>query len=271
MPTDTLRPWRMPPTAVDRTGPVSDLERRNHSTRSPGSDPSGPSASRSASGERSGRSRRPGVAALLATDDQSLRKTGVVVGQDRLEPTPVRGRRLVIEDDQPGCQRVAGHRRPAGAAEPAKVFMDAEKGEGPRPGRGRFKNRRQYLVKCRNSPELEIAAMRPSDTGSEGPERTTVAVLRPDLLPPESVVSKKIAKPSLRRIERVLKKRRIPAGKIGHFIPDPEILEQHSEQEGPRIIVRAIPLGIIRDGENRVLEQPVLVTIREGTTLPVSP
>ena len=111
MPRDTLRPWRMPPTAVDRTGPVSDLGRRNHSTRSPGSDPSGPSASRSASGERQADLDGPGVAALLATDDQGLRKTGVVVGQDRLEPAPVRGRRLVIEVDQPGCQRVAGHRR----------------------------------------------------------------------------------------------------------------------------------------------------------------
>src|SRR5271165_4479367 len=106
--------------------------------------------------------------------------------------------------------------------------MDAEKGEGPRPGRGRFKDRLQYPVKCRHNPELEIAAMRPADTGSEGPERTALAVFRPDLLPPESVVSKRIAKPSLRRIERVLKKRRIPAGKIGHFIPDHEMLEQHS-------------------------------------------
>ena len=34
-------------------------------------------------------------------------------------------------------------------------------------------------------------------------------------------------------------------------------LEQHGQQEAPRIIVRAIPLGMVRDSENRVREHPV--------------
>ncbi len=33
-------------------------------------------------------------------------------------------------------------------------------------------------------------------------------------------------------------------------------LDQHGQQEAPRIIARAIPLGIVRDSEDRVLEQP---------------
>ncbi len=55
-------------------------------------------------------------------------------------------------------------------------------------------------------------------------------------------------------------------------------LEQHGQQEAPRIIVRAIPLGMVRDSEDRVLEQPGCVRQsaeaiepprrREGNDLP---
>src|SRR5436190_417418 len=88
------------------------------------------------------------------------------------------------------------------------------------------------------------------------PERAAMAVLRSILLGPPPVEAEKVAEPFRLRVERMMEECRIRRGQGPHapgFILL-QLVEHQRENERPRIVVRAVPLGKIWHGENGVLK-----------------
>ena len=181
---------------------------------------------------------------------------GVVIGKHVFKPRPVRLRRPVEQLHQPRGERFADLLGEAIAAQALQILMNAEQGESPRARRGEVGHRRQRLGEELSGHDLETAIRRAAHAHAQRPQRPAVRILRALFIEPAAVEAQVVVEAPGLGIERVMQERRVSGGQRPHalrlFL---HLVQQHGENEGARVVVRAVAFGEIRHGEQGVLEE----------------
>src|SRR5204863_1032411 len=135
------------------------------------------------------------------------------------------------------------------------VPVNTEEGERPRPGGAELRHHRQPRYEELAGQNLEAPVRRTSRRNAQGPERSTVAILRALGIQPATVEAHVIVEAARDRIERMVQESRVRGAQGPHAIRFRlQLVEKNREDEGPRVIVGAVAFRKIRYGENGVLE-----------------
>src|SRR4051794_37914383 len=121
--------------------------------------------------------------------------------------------------------------------------MNANQRECPGPRRCEVCDDGHCLGEELGAHHLEVFLWRASDTHPQSPQCSAVTVLRPLLVQPATVEAQMIMEPFRLGIERMVKERRGRGGDASEALGVlTQLRENESEDECPRIVVRAITL-----------------------------
>src|SRR5262249_34007697 len=98
------------------------------------------------------------------------------------------------------------------AAEPAQIFMDADQGKSPCPGRSKLENHRQCLREELPGHDLEVPMRGTSHAQPKRPYSPAVTILRALFIKPAAIKTHKIMETHGLRIQRVIQEGRVCRG-----------------------------------------------------------
>ena len=136
--------------------------------------------------------------------------------------------------------------------------MQPQERERHRPRARELPRRRQRHVEqsCGGAPQPLV--FRAAQHGAQRPKSAPVAVRRAGLLRPVPLVRHEVPEPCRPLVEGVPEERQIASGQIDdrRVLDLAQLLEQHHDDEGSRVVIGRVPLIVVRRDVDRVLEDP---------------
>src|SRR5207244_9379846 len=156
------------------------------------------------------------LSGCTSAQNQGVWELRVVVSQILLKPVPVRLGGPFEKFHEPGSECLTGLVDQAVTAQPAQVFMNADKAERPRPGRSELRQSWQRQREELSSHDLEAPIGRTPHAHAQRPERSPMTILRPLFVEPAAVETHVVVEAFYSKIESVVQERRIGCGQRPH-------------------------------------------------------